>query len=56
MYVALVDERSPNSSVSNQEAWKECLETFGEDNVLIVSNSAGTYLDAGGIQVRLCYY
>ncbi|KAJ3536654.1 hypothetical protein NMY22_g5937 [Coprinellus aureogranulatus] len=32
------------------EAWKECLETFGEGNVLIVSNSAGTYLDAGGIQ------
>ncbi|KAF5322069.1 hypothetical protein D9619_001632 [Psilocybe cf. subviscida] len=33
-----------------QEAWKTCRETFGEDNVLIVSNSAGTYLDAGGIQ------
>lgn len=29
------------------------METFGEGNVLIVSNSAGTYLDAGGIQARL---
>ncbi|TFK44958.1 mitochondrial PGP phosphatase-domain-containing protein [Crucibulum laeve] len=33
-----------------QEAWDECRETFGKGNVLIVSNSAGTYLDAGGIQ------
>ncbi|KAJ2918607.1 hypothetical protein MD484_g1818, partial [Candolleomyces efflorescens] len=35
-----------------QDTWKECLETFGEGNVLIVSNSAGTYLDAGGIQAE----
>ncbi|KAF9012579.1 mitochondrial PGP phosphatase-domain-containing protein [Cyathus striatus] len=33
-----------------KEAWEECKETFGAGNVLIVSNSAGTYLDAGGIQ------
>ncbi|KAJ3514484.1 hypothetical protein NLJ89_g2347 [Agrocybe chaxingu] len=33
-----------------QDAWKSCRDTFGEGNVLIVSNSAGTYLDAGGIQ------
>ncbi|KAJ3417357.1 hypothetical protein HDV05_004822 [Chytridiales sp. JEL 0842] len=25
-----------------QEAWKDCLRTFGRENVLIVSNSAGT--------------
>ncbi|KAH9485605.1 Phosphatidylglycerophosphate phosphatase 1, chloroplastic [Psilocybe cubensis] len=35
-----------------QEAWKSCKETFGERNVLIVSNSAGTHLDAGGIQAE----
>ncbi|KAG6837820.1 hypothetical protein H0H93_016188 [Arthromyces matolae] len=33
-----------------QEAWDECRKTFGEGNVLIVSNSAGTSLDPGGIQ------
>ncbi|KIM40364.1 hypothetical protein M413DRAFT_178023 [Hebeloma cylindrosporum] len=33
-----------------QKSWEICRETFGEDNVLIVSNSAGTKLDAGGIQ------
>ncbi|KAF5385841.1 hypothetical protein D9615_002321 [Tricholomella constricta] len=33
-----------------QEAWDECRSTFGEGNVLIVSNSAGTWLDPGGIQ------
>jgi phosphatidylglycerophosphatase GEP4 len=33
------------------DAWQECLDTFGDGNVIIVSNSAGTYLDAGGIQV-----
>ncbi|KJA28779.1 hypothetical protein HYPSUDRAFT_211438 [Hypholoma sublateritium FD-334 SS-4] len=35
-----------------QESWQECREAFGEGNVLIVSNSAGTYLDAGGMQTE----
>ncbi|PPQ93856.1 hypothetical protein CVT25_013565 [Psilocybe cyanescens] len=35
-----------------QESWKSCKEAFGEGNVLIVSNSAGTHLDAGGIQAE----
>ncbi|KAF8161356.1 mitochondrial PGP phosphatase-domain-containing protein [Crassisporium funariophilum] len=35
-----------------QEAWKQCRETFGEGNILIVSNSAGTFTDAGGIQAK----
>ncbi|PPQ71829.1 hypothetical protein CVT24_006954, partial [Panaeolus cyanescens] len=39
-----------------EEAWKECRETFGEGNVLIVSNSAGTYLDAGGLQSESVSY
>ncbi|KDR75609.1 hypothetical protein GALMADRAFT_97324 [Galerina marginata CBS 339.88] len=39
-----------------QESWKSCRETFGEGNVLIVSNSAGTYLDAGGIQSESVAY
>jgi len=34
------------------EAWKECREAFGEGNVLIVSNSAGTRLDPGEIQAE----
>ncbi|EDR09086.1 uncharacterized protein LACBIDRAFT_296345 [Laccaria bicolor S238N-H82] len=34
------------------EAWKECREAFGDRHVLIVSNSAGTWLDAGGIQAE----
>ncbi|KAF6763004.1 mitochondrial PGP phosphatase-domain-containing protein [Ephemerocybe angulata] len=38
------------------DAWKECIETFGEANVLIVSNSAGTHLDAGGIQSESVSY
>jgi len=33
-----------------QKSWEICRETFGQGNVLIVSNSAGTWLDAGGIQ------
>jgi len=34
-------------------AWEECRQTFGEANVLIVSNSAGTpHFDAGGIQAE----
>ncbi|KAF8806604.1 hypothetical protein BYT27DRAFT_7168064 [Phlegmacium glaucopus] len=39
-----------------QEAWQQCRETFGEGNVLIVSNSAGTVLDAGGIQSESVTY
>lgn len=35
-----------------QDAWKECRGVFGEGNVLIVSNSAGTKHDAGQVQVR----
>ncbi|KAI0077200.1 HAD-superfamily phosphatase [Panus rudis PR-1116 ss-1] len=35
-----------------KEAWNECREAFGENNVLIVSNSAGTRLDPGGIQAE----
>ncbi|KIJ65984.1 hypothetical protein HYDPIDRAFT_181074 [Hydnomerulius pinastri MD-312] len=35
-----------------QVAWKECREVFGEGNVLIVSNSAGTKHDAGEIQAE----
>jgi hypothetical protein len=34
-----------------QDSWNECREVFGEDNVLIVSNSAGSQLDAGAIKV-----
>ncbi|KAK0459093.1 mitochondrial PGP phosphatase-domain-containing protein [Desarmillaria tabescens] len=37
-------------------AWQECRETFGEGNVIIVSNSAGTHLDAGGIQAESVSY
>ncbi|KAG6813757.1 hypothetical protein H0H92_007709 [Tricholoma furcatifolium] len=39
-----------------QHAWNECRETFGEGNVLIVSNSAGTWLDPGGIQCESVTY
>jgi hypothetical protein len=34
-----------------QDSWNECREVFGEGNVLIVSNSAGSQLDAGAIKV-----
>jgi len=35
------------------DAWRECRRTFGEGNVLVVSNSAGTTQhDAGGIQAE----
>ncbi|KAK0486225.1 mitochondrial PGP phosphatase-domain-containing protein [Armillaria novae-zelandiae] len=37
-------------------AWQECRETFGEGNVIVVSNSAGTHLDAGGIQAESVSY
>ncbi|KAI5988154.1 HAD phosphatase [Pisolithus albus] len=35
-----------------QDSWQECREVFGESNVLIVSNSAGTRDDPGGIQAE----
>ncbi|KAF9804659.1 hypothetical protein IEO21_09312 [Rhodonia placenta] len=35
-----------------KDAWRECREIFGENNVLIVSNSAGSRLDAGEIQAE----
>lgn len=40
------------------DAWRECRQTFGEGNVLVVSNSAGTpQYDAGGIQAEsISYY
>ncbi|GJE97319.1 HAD phosphatase [Phanerochaete sordida] len=34
------------------DAWCECREAFGEGNVLIVSNSAGTRVDPGEIQAE----
>ncbi|KAH8827886.1 HAD phosphatase [Flagelloscypha sp. PMI_526] len=33
-------------------AWHDCRRTFGEGNVLVVSNSAGTSSDPGGIQAE----
>jgi len=33
-----------------EQAWLECQKIFGQENVLIVSNSAGTWLDPGEIQ------
>ncbi|EKM81170.1 hypothetical protein AGABI1DRAFT_72020 [Agaricus bisporus var. burnettii JB137-S8] len=33
-----------------ESAWTECHKTFGKGNVIIVSNSAGTHTDPGGIQ------
>ncbi|VDC05089.1 unnamed protein product [Peniophora sp. CBMAI 1063] len=35
-----------------KDAWDECLKTFGPDNVLIVSNSAGSTLDPGEFQAE----
>ncbi|KAJ7496822.1 mitochondrial PGP phosphatase-domain-containing protein [Mycena latifolia] len=35
-----------------RDAWDECRRTFGEGNVLIVSNSAGSSSDPGGIQAE----
>ncbi|CCM05880.1 uncharacterized protein FIBRA_08117 [Fibroporia radiculosa] len=34
------------------DAWKECCQTFGSGYVLVVSNSAGSHLDAGEIQAE----
>ncbi|KAG0708628.1 HAD phosphatase [Suillus ampliporus] len=39
-----------------ENAWRECREAFGEGNILIVSNSAGTKFDAGGIQAESVSY
>jgi len=39
-----------------RDAWDQCRSTFGEGNVLIVSNSAGTRMDPGGIQVYYIIY
>ncbi|KAG6920038.1 hypothetical protein DXG01_010106 [Tephrocybe rancida] len=39
-----------------QHAWDECRKTFGDGNILIVSNSAGTSLDPGGIQCESVSY
>ncbi|KAG2153207.1 HAD phosphatase [Suillus clintonianus] len=39
-----------------EDAWRECREAFGEGNILIVSNSAGTKFDAGGIQAESVSY
>ena len=37
-------------------AWEECHQVFGKENILVVSNSAGTRLDPGGIQVRTLFF
>lgn len=39
-----------------KDAWRGCREAFGEGNVIIVSNSAGTKYDAGGIQAESVSY
>ncbi|TFK84858.1 hypothetical protein K466DRAFT_552957 [Polyporus arcularius HHB13444] len=38
------------------EAWKECRETFGPGNVLIVSNTAGSHMDVGEIEAESVTY
>ncbi|RPD58150.1 hypothetical protein L226DRAFT_490419 [Lentinus tigrinus ALCF2SS1-7] len=38
------------------EAWKECRETFGPGNVLIVSNTAGSHIDVGEIEAESVTY
>ncbi|KAF9022288.1 HAD-superfamily phosphatase [Hymenopellis radicata] len=38
------------------DAWKECKQVFGKQNILVVSNSAGTHLDGGGIQAESVSY
>ncbi|KAF8886025.1 mitochondrial PGP phosphatase-domain-containing protein [Infundibulicybe gibba] len=38
--------------VPELETWIECLETFGPGNVLVVSNSAGSRDDPGGLQAE----
>lgn len=39
-----------------EDAWRECRDAFGEGNVIIVSNSAGTKFDAGGVQAESVSY
>ncbi|KIM82547.1 hypothetical protein PILCRDRAFT_70627 [Piloderma croceum F 1598] len=40
-----------------QDSWRECREVFGEGNILVVSNSAGTkQRDAGGILAESVSY
>ncbi|EJF57248.1 HAD phosphatase [Dichomitus squalens] len=34
------------------DAWRECRETFGPGNVLIVSNTAGSHIDVGEIEAE----
>ncbi|OSC98780.1 hypothetical protein PYCCODRAFT_1417096 [Trametes coccinea BRFM310] len=34
------------------DAWRECRETFGHGNVLIVSNTAGSHLDSGELEAE----
>ncbi|KAI0753491.1 HAD phosphatase [Daedaleopsis nitida] len=38
------------------DAWKECRETFGPGNVLIVSNTAGSHTDVGEIEAEAVTY
>ncbi|KAL5495636.1 hypothetical protein ACEPAI_1099 [Sanghuangporus weigelae] len=35
-----------------KDAWEECKTVFGAENILVVSNSAGTHLDPGGIEAE----
>ena len=48
-----LDSSSPDllSFCTLQEAWDECKSVFGKGNVIVVSNTAGTSYDDGGIQV-----
>ncbi len=46
-----VGQAMTETLTAQQDAWKECKQVFGKQNVLVVSNSAGTHLDGGGIQV-----
>ncbi|KAK2463067.1 hypothetical protein APHAL10511_004722 [Amanita phalloides] len=39
-----------------EDAWYECREAFGQGNVIIVSNTAGTWVDPGGIQSESVSY
>ncbi|KAH7883272.1 HAD phosphatase [Phlebopus sp. FC_14] len=41
---------------SFQSAWRECRDAFGDGNVLIVSNSAGTKHDPGEVQAESVSY
>ncbi|KAI1786615.1 HAD phosphatase [Ganoderma leucocontextum] len=38
------------------DAWRECRETFGPGNVLIVSNTAGSHTDVGEIEAESVTY